>query len=45
MKLNRAMSIIYFDNRWMGVQERSMLGRLLTARRIIIDNFDPEGIN
>jgi hypothetical protein len=32
MNLDPAMSISYFDSRRMGVKERSMLGRLLTAR-------------
>jgi hypothetical protein len=32
MKLDRAMIISHFDSRRMGVQERSMLGRLVTAR-------------
>jgi hypothetical protein len=32
MKLDRAMSIFNFDSRRMGLQERSMLGRLVTAR-------------
>jgi hypothetical protein len=32
MKLRRAMSMPYFDSRQMGVKERSMLGRLGTAR-------------
>jgi hypothetical protein len=32
MKLDRAMSMPYFDSRQMGVKERSMLGRLGTAR-------------
>jgi hypothetical protein len=32
MKLDRAMIISHFDSRQMGVQKRSMLGRLGTAR-------------